>query len=283
MAIIYKITNLVNNKIYIGETIRSLNKRWNEHKSQSLNEGHGYNYHLHAAMRKYGIENFIIEILEECKDENRFEQEHYYIMKYNSLEPNGYNYLASGTGSVKIPIEKIVDLWNEGKLCNEIANELNIHYQTVSEHLKNYGVTPEEIQFRKGQFTKERCSYPVQQYDLNGTFIKEYVSANETGYNQSAICQVCAQKQISAYGFLWKYKHDTRPIEQWVEKVQNKKDAGRPKKVVLQYDLEMNLIAEYSSAKDAALAMGKQSRSNLCSAARKGGKAYGYYWKYKGE
>ena len=61
MAIIYKITNLANNKIYIGETIRNLNVRWNEHKSEALGGRHGYTYHLHNAIRKYGIDNFIIE------------------------------------------------------------------------------------------------------------------------------------------------------------------------------------------------------------------------------
>lgn len=281
MAIIYKITNLINRKTYIGETTRSFNKRWNEHKSRSINKGHGYNYHLHCAMRKYGFENFSTEILEECTDDLRFEREHFYILKYNSLEPNGYNFLACGEGSVKVPIERIIALWEEGLLCKEIGNKLNLHYQTVSEHLKNYGITQEEINLRRGNFTRDRCSQPVCQYDLKGNFIKEYSSASCTEFQQSAISSVCLQKQISAYGYLWKYKNDPRPIQEWVQRVENKKDAGRPKKIVLQYDLNMNLIAEYPSAKEAALAMGKTSRSNLCSAARNGNKAYGYYWKYK--
>ena len=281
MAIIYKITNLINGKIYIGETTRSFNRRWNEHKSQSFNKGHGYYYHLHCAIRKYGLDNFSTAILEECEDNLRFEREHHYILKFNSLDPNGYNYLVSGEGSVKVPIEKIIELWEEGLMCKEIGQKLNLHYQTVSEHLKNFGITQEEINQRKGNFTRQRCSYPIYQYDLEGNFIKEYPSASSTKFSQSAICQVCLQKQISAYGYLWKYKDDPRPISEWVNKIRNKKEAGRPKKIVLQYDLKMNLIAEYPSAKDAALAMGKTSRSNLCSAARKGGKAYGYYWKYK--
>ena len=281
MAVIYKITNLINGKIYIGETTRSFNKRWNEHKSQSFNKGHGYYYHLHCAIRKYGLNNFSTEILEECEDNLRFEREHYYILKFNSLDPNGYNYLASGEGSVKVPIEKIVELWEEGFMCKEIGQKLNLHYQTVSEHLKNYGITQEEIMERKGEFTRQRCSYAVCQYDLNGNFIKEYPSSSSTEFQQSAISQVCQQKQFSAYGFLWKYKDDPRSINEWVTKLKMKKDAGRPKKKVLQYDLNMNLIAEYDSAKDAALAMGKTNRSNLCRAAREGKKAYNYYWKYK--
>ena len=69
MAYIYKITNLINSKIYIGQTIRSINVRWNQHKSESFNNhGHGYNYHLHNAIRKYGSDNFKIEIIEQCPD-----------------------------------------------------------------------------------------------------------------------------------------------------------------------------------------------------------------------
>ena len=121
-------------------------------------------------------------------------------------------------------------------------------------------------------------------YNIDGKFIKEWESATSCesdGYQQSAVSNVCNQKQISAYGYLWKYKQDERPITEWVERVKNKKQAGKPKKVVLQYDLNMNLIAEYESAAAAARAMGKTSKSNLCRAARENKTAYGYLWKYK--
>ena len=72
---------------------------------------------MHCAIRKYGVDNFKIEIIEECEDKDRFDKEHYYIIKFNSLEPNGYNFLASGEGSVKVPIEKIVETWEEGLNC----------------------------------------------------------------------------------------------------------------------------------------------------------------------
>ena len=85
MAIIYKITNKINSKVYIGETIRTLKVRWNEHKSESYTEGHGYSYHLHCAIRKYGAENFLVEEIEKCPDDQRFIREHHYIIDRKSV------------------------------------------------------------------------------------------------------------------------------------------------------------------------------------------------------
>ena len=58
MGFIYKITNKVNNKVYIGQTSRSLEIRWREHKSRA---GCYYTSHLYSAMNKYGVDNFIFE------------------------------------------------------------------------------------------------------------------------------------------------------------------------------------------------------------------------------
>ena len=55
--LIYKITNKINGKVYIGQTIQCLKKRWSQHKSDSKKS----NMTIHKAMRKYGIENFTIE------------------------------------------------------------------------------------------------------------------------------------------------------------------------------------------------------------------------------
>lgn len=281
MAIIYKITNLINQKIYIGETTRSLNKRWNEHKHQSLVQGHGYNYHLHCAIRKYGVDNFKIEIIEECEDKDRFNREHYYIIKFNSLEPNGYNFLASGEGSVKVPIEKIVEAWKEGLNCKQIGEKLGLGRQIVSEHLKNYGITQEEIYKRQGKCTAERCGRPVLQYDLSGTFIKEYPSASSTEFAQAAVSNVCRQEQYMAYGYLWKYKDDDRDIKEWVDRLKFKNKNN--KKIVYQYDMNMNLINIYESATEAAKALNLSDKSNICRAARVKGKSAGFYWRYKEE
>lgn len=283
MAYIYKITNKINNKIYIGETTQTIKKRWNQHVSDSLNKTRGYNYHIHNAMRKYGIGNFSIEIIEQCSNEARFAREHYYIMYYNSLEPNGYNFLASSTGSVKVPIEAILESWQDKLSAKEIAEKLGIHKQTVTEHLKANGITQTEIMQRQGRSTSLRCSMPVLQYSLDGTFIKEWPSATSCTAigSQTAISSVCRQEQFSAYGYLWKYKNDERPIEMWVERLTTKKPSGRPKKPIIQLDESHAIINIYESAAAAAKALNKKDKSNICAAARNHKKAYGYYWEYK--
>lgn len=97
MHFIYKITNLINNKCYIGSSAesRGMDKRWEDHvRASKYKEGYSYNYPLYCAMRKYGIENFTYEIIE--KDiptlELREAKESLYIVQYNSLcECHGYN------------------------------------------------------------------------------------------------------------------------------------------------------------------------------------------------
>lgn len=100
---IYKITNDINGKIYIGQSI-NIEKRIKEHfwKAECQKDV-SYNSILHLAIRKYGKENFSWEILEECSVENIDEKEKYYIKKFNSISPNGYNILEGGQKIRAIP------------------------------------------------------------------------------------------------------------------------------------------------------------------------------------
>ena len=115
MNYIYKITNKINNKIYIGKTTHTVQYRWNQHTSASFTDKNklDYNYLLHKAIRKYGKENFSLEILEEVEDEKVLsEKEMYYIKLYNSCvledNANGYNMTYGGEGPNKINKEKIL-------------------------------------------------------------------------------------------------------------------------------------------------------------------------------
>ena len=87
MTGIYKITNTINNKCYIGKSEYKKKKRLNEHKL-----GRHSNEHLQRSIQKYGIENFTFEILEECSKEMCGQRERYWIEYYKSYEPEfGYN------------------------------------------------------------------------------------------------------------------------------------------------------------------------------------------------
>lgn len=96
---IYKITNSINGKIYIGKTNNS-SRRWKDHQRLAFAEGHKeYNKALYQAMRKYGIENFSFEIIEEIENykEKGEEREKYWILYFNSYN-QGYNESLGGDG-----------------------------------------------------------------------------------------------------------------------------------------------------------------------------------------
>lgn len=96
--IIYKTTNKINNKSYIGQTIKSLNERISTHLYY-VNDGS--NYLFHKAIRKYGKENFIWEIICECNSKKELnEKEKFYIKFYNTKTPKGYNLTDGGEGMV---------------------------------------------------------------------------------------------------------------------------------------------------------------------------------------
>ena len=97
MGYIYKITNTISGKCYIGETVMNdPEKRWMNHKA-TFRRGVGCPA-LRDAVNKYGIENFKFEVLIICFDDVRFDMERFYIKKYNSQVPNGYNISAGGMG-----------------------------------------------------------------------------------------------------------------------------------------------------------------------------------------
>lgn len=92
--IIYLIKNIINNKIYVGQTINSLNERFyghTKHKTGIIGE----------AIKKYGKENFIIEQIEICNSiEQLNEREIFWIKFYNCIAPNGYNLAGGGLNKI---------------------------------------------------------------------------------------------------------------------------------------------------------------------------------------
>jgi group I intron endonuclease len=95
--IIYKVTNLINGQIYIGKTIRSLKARKRAHLVNAF--GNGYRSRFHAAIKKYGKENFKWEIIDRCLfPETLNDLEAHYIRLFNCVAPHGMNLTAGGEG-----------------------------------------------------------------------------------------------------------------------------------------------------------------------------------------
>ena len=86
---IYKITNIQNNKVYIGQTIRPVEQRFHRHINDALNNI--LDTHFARAIRKYGKDSFKIEIIDTAKSQDELNQkERYWIQQYDSVN-NGYN------------------------------------------------------------------------------------------------------------------------------------------------------------------------------------------------
>ena len=93
MGYIYKIINKIDGKIYIGQTRQKLEDRFKQHKKIK-----GNCRYLNSAFKKYGIDNFIFEMVCVCLDEELDEFEIKYITEFNSIVPTGYNLRKGGNG-----------------------------------------------------------------------------------------------------------------------------------------------------------------------------------------
>ena len=86
---IYKITNIQNNKVYIGQTIRPIKDRFHRHINDAMNNV--LDTHFARAIRKYGKDNFTIEEIDNANNQDELnEKEQYWIRYYNSIY-EGYN------------------------------------------------------------------------------------------------------------------------------------------------------------------------------------------------
>ena len=158
---IYKITNLIENKHYIGQSIH-IYQRWTKHKNRAFNKNDkSYESLLYQDIRKYGLENFDFSILEICPREKLDEKEIFYIQKYNSYKPNGYNKTLGGSGKQEIPeyvYFVIEDLQNSILTIKEIADKYNIGQTTV------YAINSGKTHFI------DDYDYPIRQLIYNQKF-----------------------------------------------------------------------------------------------------------------
>lgn len=240
---IYCITNIVNGKKYIGQTY-DLKYRWMHHKSDLRGNRH-HNKHLQGAWNKYGEKSFEFSELERCELNKLDEREIYWINYYNTLDQKyGYNLADGGLG------------------C------------------RGYKHTDEEIaKMRMIQNPK-----PIVMLDLNGNYIKTFVSAGEAGdflgkESVSGIKRCCEKdKYRKAYGYIWVYEKDYKSGNiDWNYYLTKCANQAKP---VLQYDLNMNLIREYSSSFETNnFGYKSSSVSEVCNGKRN--TYYNYIWIWK--
>lgn len=219
---IYKIENLINGSIYIGQSI-DIEKRWSTHIS-ILNQNNHYNAHLQNAWNKYGSENFKFSIIEECKQFELNDREIYWIDKYDSFI-NGYN-LTPGGGNTESFSKSVIQFDMNGKELNryfsisEAETITGINYSMISECCSNKRKTAGGYiwQYEDGFVSvpswhfQSRKFREICQINDDGKIINIFPSSAEakrvTGICDTSIIRCCQGTLQKAGGYKWKYLND---------------------------------------------------------------------------
>ncbi len=303
---IYKISNTINDKLYIGQTINTIEKRFNEHLSAARTY-HSPTMIILKAINKYGENNFHISMVEmiscDSKDDLRKQlnnKEIYYISYYNSLNPNGYNLTKGGDSASLNSMSKIDQYDFNGNLINTFnslqdAKEIfaasakastNIGAACKGESMTAYGYV---WRYHNEPFDK----YPIRendynrikidQYSIDGKYIKTFNSASDAGKSlnkitksgkgqSSHIINCCIGKRKTAYGYTWRYHNDS--FDKYP--VQPQKTG----KIVNQYSKDNKFIKTYHSIREASKETGACETTIIPCCKYKRNYSGGYKWFY---
>lgn len=148
---IYKITNQIDGKVYIGQSV-NIQRRWKEHKiNYKVSHDKQHNIYLYNAIKKYGLENFNFEIIEQCSPEELDDREIYWIKYYESFnKEKGYN-LTRGGGGKRCNYDEIFQLWEQGYKCKEIMEKLNCGRNVVTLALRLNGISEQDAKFKSAK------------------------------------------------------------------------------------------------------------------------------------
>jgi group I intron endonuclease len=264
MGYIYKITNTISGKCYIGETKQeSSEKRWKEH-IKSINKNKGCPA-LKDAIKKYGLDKFKFEIIIICFDQDRFIYEKEYIKKYNCQVPNGYNILPGGIGGAgfqgkKHTDETIQKMIEGGK---QFRKENPNHYETYREKHKE---SMKNVDISSAVKNSEKWKKAVEEGRVGSKSHKNGKPSEETKNK--------IRESIIKY-----YKENSNIKQINIEKHREAMAKAKGKKVA-QYTNDNEFIKEYNSISEAGRVSGiknKNISSVLCGRTKTAG---GYIWKY---
>lgn len=206
MAYIYCIKNNINDKCYVGKTLKSPAERFSEHLRDARKPTEE-NRPLYRAIKKYGENNFSSHVLEECTDELASEREIWYIKKLKTYA-HGYNATIGGDGKqlfdhdvIKAQLEaglsqKLITELNGCSidLVRQIRLENNIPLTKIRKQPSVVAYTEDETEV--GVFISAREAF---------RFLREIGITNSRGNGGAHIADVCKGRRKEAYGFKWKY------------------------------------------------------------------------------
>ena len=169
---IYKITNKINDKVYIGQTIKTIAERFQRHKNDALSNR--LDTHLARAIRKYGTENFIIEQIDTAQTQEELTKKEYYWINFYDATHKGYNETDSiqkcggNTYKNKTPQEltKISEKIRVSKLggknpnarkvkCKSIKTQEEYHFNSLAEMQTFFGEN-------QHNFITRRCNHQTK-------------------------------------------------------------------------------------------------------------------------
>ena len=229
-------------------------------------------YPLYRAMRKYGVEHFKHEVVEECDDTLLDEREKYWISYFDSYN-NGYNQTLGGQGVPTNDYKEVYELWESGMSVVDIAILTDFPYSTINTIIKGrYSNFKEQSQkFKSVTMSK----HMVSQYSLSGNYIKTYITirdaSDKTGIGYAAIYRCCIGLSNCSGMYQWEFGD-------------NKDNIGRCIIThvlghrVKQYTKNGDFVAEFKSYIDAERNTGvaNASISACCNGKRKS--AGGFKW-----
>jgi group I intron endonuclease len=243
---IYQVTNKLNNKIYIGQSI-DIERRWNQHMY-----GKG-SVVLRNAIKKYGLDNFEFKILEEID----FTTKNEVINLLTELEQKWFD--------IKEPY---INGYNINK-----TSKPNL---TPSRD-NNFGDKISKI-----KIDNNHCGKPIKQYDLKGEFIRHWRSAAEVerclGFKAENISSCCLKKQNSSNNFIWRFENDEL-LNIDIDKANKSLRLSE----VRQYNLKGELIKIFNNIKEASKQtdIKESTIRTTCNGNIKTGA--GFIWKFKNE
>jgi group I intron endonuclease len=208
MGYIYKITNNINGKCYIGKTERTIQIRWSEHTRLSRFK---LDLPLYRALSKYGIDNFSIEEIESCDNVILDEREIYWIDYFDAYK-TGYNCTAGGEGGIKTyakDIDTIIERYLNGERLDQICKEYHYEYLCIKREMEEKGVI---VNTFAGPEKLSKKIYAIDPDTLKVVAEYDSISAAgralcKEGKNPRAIANhISKQKdtQNISHGFLWR-------------------------------------------------------------------------------
>ena len=201
--IIYKITNRINGKAYIGQTTMQLHKRWylHCHKSSGCTA-------LYRAICKYGSEHFTVEQIDVATNKTELDiKEKFWIEYHNTMMPSGYNLKTGGhTPRYSNESKKRMSI-NHADVCGENNPRFGVHLsketkKKISDSLRGKHLSDEH---------KGRCRLnnpkrkAVKNLDTGDVYLSCRLAEQQCGLSHGAISVVCRGKGKSAGGFRWCY------------------------------------------------------------------------------